>query len=174
MYPLNCGILPWGGGGTPATGLPDPVAPTGSVEFLDGTTVLATEPLVNGTATYTTSTLAVGLHAISVDYLLGDANYLPGNSRTLYVCVTTPGSGTSSPTGNTGGYTGSTTGNTGGCTGSTTVNGLAPGNVQNGGGTGNCAVPLVVGGASSASASGNAQAVASAFSKLGAFPKIRV
>ena len=76
VSPGICVLLPWGGG-TPATGLPDPAAPTGSVEFLDGTTVLATVPLTtvststSSTATYTTSSLIVGLHAISVVYLPG-------------------------------------------------------------------------------------------------------
>src|SRR5262249_50927352 len=43
-------------------------APTGTVSFLDGSTVLATVPLSSGTASYTTSTLTVGKHPIMARY----------------------------------------------------------------------------------------------------------
>ncbi len=42
--------------------------PDGSVQFLDGTTVLATVPLSGGKASYTTSTLLGGTHSITVAY----------------------------------------------------------------------------------------------------------
>ena len=42
--------------------------PTGSVNFLDGTTLMGTSPLVNGTATFTTSSLTAGQHTIWMDY----------------------------------------------------------------------------------------------------------
>lgn len=46
-------------------GLP---APTGTVQFLDGTVVLATFPLTDGAASFTTSNLATGPHALTVVY----------------------------------------------------------------------------------------------------------
>lgn len=60
--------------------------PTGSVMFLDGTTVLATVPLSGLTATYTTSTLALGLHNITAVYS-GDAIFAPLTSAPLSVLV---------------------------------------------------------------------------------------
>jgi len=48
--------------------------PTGTVSFLDGTTLLATAVLSNGQAIYTTSGLAAGTHAIVAIYS-GDANF---------------------------------------------------------------------------------------------------
>jgi hypothetical protein len=48
-------------------------APTGRVEFLNGTTLLATVTLTSGSATYTTSKLPVGSNSISALYL-GDSN----------------------------------------------------------------------------------------------------
>ena len=49
--------------------------PTGTVSFYDGGTLLgSTETLVQGSATYTTSTLAAGTHSITVFYS-GDANF---------------------------------------------------------------------------------------------------
>lgn len=50
------------------------VPSSGSVQFMDGPTVLATVPLTtNGIVTYTTSTLIVGSHLIQANYL-GDTN----------------------------------------------------------------------------------------------------
>ncbi len=167
VFPFGCGLAT--SDGTPATGLPDPVAPNGDVNFYDGTTLLNTGgpiALVGGKATFTTTTLPVGLNAISVQYL-GDANYLTGSSRTLYVCVTTSTATTettstaSSKTSCTiaaGGFAIAMAGGSGsttaysiaasGCTGSTNSSG--------------------------ASASTIAQAVASVFSALGACPKLPV
>lgn len=51
-----------------------PVAPTGTVTFLDGSTTLGTGMLSNGTATYSTTSLAVGSHSITASYG-GDMNY---------------------------------------------------------------------------------------------------
>ena len=49
-------------------------APTGSITFADGSTVLGASPIGNnGSATYTTSTLSVGQHNITASYL-GDSN----------------------------------------------------------------------------------------------------
>ncbi|MFN0119777.1 MAG: MBG domain-containing protein, partial [Blastocatellia bacterium] len=49
-------------------------APTGAVEFRDGTTVLGTVTLAGGVASMTTSTLTAGEHAITAVYA-GDANF---------------------------------------------------------------------------------------------------
>ena len=46
--------------------------PTGKVKFLDGTTTLGAAVLSGGTAKITKSTLAVGTHPITAQYL-GDA-----------------------------------------------------------------------------------------------------
>ena len=48
--------------------------PAGTVIFSEGTTQLASVPLVNGTATYTTSTLSVGSHVITASFQ-GSAAY---------------------------------------------------------------------------------------------------
>lgn len=58
-------------------------APTGTVQFLDGTTLLGTATLdATGAATLSSSTLAVGTHAITVAYL-GDDNYSASTSSVL-------------------------------------------------------------------------------------------
>jgi sugar lactone lactonase YvrE len=49
-------------------------AATGTVTFTDGSTVLATLPVSGGVATYTTSSLAPGVHSLGVSYS-GDATY---------------------------------------------------------------------------------------------------
>jgi hypothetical protein len=54
-------------------------AATGSVQFLDGATVLATVPLSSGVASYSTSALAQGSHSISATYP-GDATYWSGSA----------------------------------------------------------------------------------------------
>jgi hypothetical protein len=48
--------------------------PTGSVTFLDGTTVLGSSVIASGKAVYTTSALAVGSHTITANYG-GDTNF---------------------------------------------------------------------------------------------------
>ena len=162
VFPCIFGLMP--SGGTPATGLPNPVAQTGQVNFYDGTTLLNTTApiaLVNGTATFTTTTLPVGLNAISVQYL-GNTNYLTGSSRKLYVHVgtsTTTTTTTTSKTDSTTGNTGSTTG----CPGSTTGSG------QTGGGATKVATTLLAAGRSVA-----AEAVATVLSKFDVFPKVQV
>jgi hypothetical protein len=73
------------------------VAPTGTVTFLDGATVLGMAPVASGplgyTATWTTSTLLAGAHPISAVYS-GDATY-PGGTSTLSQSVQQLGSYTS-------------------------------------------------------------------------------
>ncbi len=57
-------------------------APTGQVEFYDGTTLLATEALSDGTATYSTTGLVGGSHSIVAQYT-GDSNFTGSNSPTI-------------------------------------------------------------------------------------------
>lgn len=57
--------------GHPATRL----SPSGTVTIKDGATTLATLPVVDGAASFTTSTLAVGTHSLSATYS-GDANFV--------------------------------------------------------------------------------------------------
>jgi len=61
-------------------------APTGSVEFLRGSVVVATLPLTNGSAQLTISTLAAGKHAIQARYA-GTANYASSLSAVLQQTV---------------------------------------------------------------------------------------
>lgn len=49
---------------------------TGTVTFMDGTTMLGSATLTNGVAAYTLSSLAMGSHVITASYS-GDANFLP-------------------------------------------------------------------------------------------------
>lgn len=68
---------------------------TGTVTFRDGATVLATESLSGNTATYSTTSLAAGLHNITAQYN-GDSNYassIAGLTQTVTaapVVVTNP------------------------------------------------------------------------------------
>lgn len=57
-------------------------SPTGSVQFaVDGVNVGARIPLVSGAASFTTSTLALGGHAVTASYS-GDATFQNGNGTT--------------------------------------------------------------------------------------------
>ena len=56
--------------------------PTGNVTFDDGSMVLRTVALTNGTASFTTSTLAVGTHSIKIVYA-GDTNFKTSTSAVL-------------------------------------------------------------------------------------------
>ena len=56
--------------------------PTGTVTFMDGSTVLGTGTIVNGVATLTTSTLGLGKHKITAVYS-GDSDFLPLTSAAL-------------------------------------------------------------------------------------------
>lgn len=60
--------------------------PSGDVQFLDGATLLSTQPLKGNKATFTTSTLAVGLHTITARYI-GDANFNESTSPALTQAV---------------------------------------------------------------------------------------
>ncbi len=64
--------------------------PTGTVTFMDGTTELGTGTLDGtGTATYTTSSLALGVHSITAVYG-GDSNYASSTLPALTENVTSP------------------------------------------------------------------------------------
>jgi hypothetical protein len=52
---------------------------TGNVSFMDGSTALGTMPLTGSTAIFTTSSLTVGVHAITAVYA-GDANFAGSTS----------------------------------------------------------------------------------------------
>jgi hypothetical protein len=61
--------------------------PTGSVTLLDGTATLAVAPLsAAGSATFTTSGLATGVHGLTAVYA-GDANFLPSTSASANLTV---------------------------------------------------------------------------------------
>jgi len=59
-----------------------PFAVTGTVDFKEGATVLDTEPLDDGTATYSTSTLPLGPHVITAVYS-GDSTYAGSTSPSV-------------------------------------------------------------------------------------------
>lgn len=62
------------------------LAPSGTVTIKDGSTTIATLPLVDGAASFTTGTLAVGPHSLSAAYS-GDANFVK-SSATGSVTIT--------------------------------------------------------------------------------------
>jgi hypothetical protein len=67
---------------TVTPGIGGPLVPTGTVQFLDGTTVLGTGTLSNGMATFTISTLTLGNHSISARYQ-GDNNFTTSTSAAI-------------------------------------------------------------------------------------------
>jgi len=74
---------------TVAASMSNRPAPTGTVSFYDGGTLLGAVALSGGTATYSTSALATGTHSITAVYS-GDGNFNPQTSSTiLQVTVTT-------------------------------------------------------------------------------------
>jgi hypothetical protein len=64
-----------------------PSRATGTVTFLDGTTVLGSKTLTNGTASLATSSLSVGSHSITAQYS-GDGNDKGSTSAVLVQTVT--------------------------------------------------------------------------------------
>lgn len=62
--------------------------PTGSVQFKDGATVIATVALASGKAVYSTTTLAVGTHSMTANYT-SDATYYQSTSGKLNEVVKT-------------------------------------------------------------------------------------
>jgi hypothetical protein len=53
--------------------------PSGTMTIKDGSTTIATLALVDGAASFTTSTLAVGTHPLSASYS-GDANFVKSSA----------------------------------------------------------------------------------------------
>ena len=71
-----------------------PANATGSVSFLDGTTVLGSGTISANKATFTTSSLVAGSHTITAAYS-GDSNFLGSTSSTLTQTVSQASSSTS-------------------------------------------------------------------------------
>ncbi len=69
---------------TPASGAG---IPTGSIAFMDGTTNLGSSNLASGKATFSSSTLAVGDHALTAKYS-GDSSYTASTSSAITIDVT--------------------------------------------------------------------------------------
>ncbi|MEO7702082.1 MAG: Ig-like domain-containing protein [Opitutus sp.] len=65
-------------------------APTGSVSFYDGATLLGTSTLSGGSAQYVTTQLAGGVHNLAASYA-GNAQNNPSQSATTVYGVTSPG-----------------------------------------------------------------------------------
>ena len=68
-------------------------AATGTVQFLDGTTVLATVNVASGAASFSTTALSAGTHSIGMNYN-GDSNYMSASGAVISLTVL----GTSSTT----------------------------------------------------------------------------
>jgi sugar lactone lactonase YvrE len=66
--------------------------PTGTVNYMDGTTLLGTSPVTSGGATFTTSTLSVGTHLITAMYV-SDGTYATSTSPVLTEIVVAAGTG---------------------------------------------------------------------------------
>jgi len=62
------------------------VAPTGTVEFVDGTTIIGTGTITNGVASFVTSALAAGSHSITAVYT-GGGNYTTSTSAAVVESV---------------------------------------------------------------------------------------
>jgi uncharacterized repeat protein (TIGR01451 family) len=72
-------------------------APTGTIDFMDGATVLATTPLDgSGQATFTTSSLAAGPHSMTARYS-GDTNFNASSSSILTETINTLAAITANP-----------------------------------------------------------------------------
>jgi len=67
-----------------------PAGATGTVQFLDGTTMLGTGTVSGGTASFSTTTLSVGTHSITAVYS-GDATYSGATSSAVSQVVQTVG-----------------------------------------------------------------------------------
>jgi hypothetical protein len=64
-------------------------SPTGTVQFLSGSTVLGTAPISNGVATFVTTALPAGVDTVSAVYT-GDVNFSGSNSSGVTITVTAP------------------------------------------------------------------------------------
>ncbi len=60
--------------------------PTGAVNFLDGTSILASIPVSGGVASYSTSSLSAGPHTITATYA-GDTNFTASASNAVNPAV---------------------------------------------------------------------------------------
>ena len=67
---------------TVAAASPGSGTPTGTVNFLDGTTTIGTGTLTAGVATFSTSSLTVGTHSITAVYA-GDTNFTTSTSSAV-------------------------------------------------------------------------------------------
>ena len=70
------------GSGVTFTAVVSPSAATGTVQFLDGVTVIGSATLANGSASFTTASLSPGTHSITASYG-GSSNYAAANSSVL-------------------------------------------------------------------------------------------
>jgi Bacterial Ig-like domain (group 3) len=66
--------------------------PTGTVTFLDGTSTIGSGTLSNGLATFSTTSLSVGIHSITAQYS-GDSNFLSSTSAPLTETISSGGGG---------------------------------------------------------------------------------
>jgi hypothetical protein len=89
--------------------------PTGSVSFLDGTTLLGSVVLSSGTASYTTSSLDAATHSITAVYS-GSSNFVSVTSSALAELVQDYSLSISNPTGGSGGSGSGAAGSSGGDT----------------------------------------------------------
>ena len=65
------------------------IAPTGSVSFYDGSSLLGSGTVMQGVATYSTSSLAAGVHPMTAVYS-GDANFAGSTSAQYVQTITAP------------------------------------------------------------------------------------
>jgi Bacterial Ig-like domain (group 3)/FG-GAP-like repeat len=63
--------------------------PTGTINFYDGATLLGSEPVASGTATFSTSGLSIGNHSLTAVYS-GATNFLTSNSAAVDEVITAP------------------------------------------------------------------------------------
>jgi large repetitive protein len=75
----------------PAPSLAFSLTPSGAVQLLDGSAVLATVPLTNGSATFNVSFAATGSHSLTATYN-GDSYFSGSNSAALLQSVKSPSS----------------------------------------------------------------------------------
>jgi len=68
---------------------PGGVIPSGSATFFDGTTVLATVGLTDGSASFSTSTLTIGTHSITAEFDSNTADYTGSTSAVVSQAVRT-------------------------------------------------------------------------------------
>ena len=74
-----------------------PSAAAGSVKFMEGATVLATQPVAGGVADYSTNALAVGSHNITAEFVPSSGDYA-GSTSAVWVHTVTAYQGASTTT----------------------------------------------------------------------------